>query len=143
MYLKQTGFPQSLRNLSRRDLNVSPPGGLVTVAVQLLMMLTAERHGKLVADLSSERPRLGKSEVMSVAGQTPTDQAGLCCDKRQMDLVSLADRFLKRATISAGCSPCALVALLSVEASMLSNSCWLRMGSAMIGSSSIESRYQS
>ena len=54
MYLKQTGFPQSLRNLSRRDLNVSPPGSLVTVAMQLLMMLTAERHSKLVADLASE-----------------------------------------------------------------------------------------
>ena len=69
MYLKQTGFPQSLRHLSRRDLNVSPPGGLVTVAMQLLMMLTAERHGKLVADLASERSRLGKFEVMSIAGR--------------------------------------------------------------------------
>jgi hypothetical protein len=54
MYLKLTGFPQVLRHLNRRDLNVGPPGGFVAMAMQLLMMVTAKRHSKFVADFASE-----------------------------------------------------------------------------------------
>ena len=82
MYLKKTGVPQSLRDLSRRDLNVCPPGGLVTVAMQLFVMLTAQWDGKLVTDLAPERSRLSKFEVVGIARRALADQAGLSCYKR-------------------------------------------------------------
>ena len=69
------------------------------MAMQLLMMLTAERHGKFVADLAPERSRLGKFEMMGIAGRALADQAGLRCDKREMGLVALAAGFEQRGSL--------------------------------------------
>ena len=41
-------FPKSLGDLQRFDIQVVPPGHLVTGLMQLLMVITAERHGVLV-----------------------------------------------------------------------------------------------
>jgi hypothetical protein len=41
------------------------------------VMVTAERDGKFVADLASERSRLGKFEVVGVAGRALADNTGL------------------------------------------------------------------
>jgi hypothetical protein len=38
------------------------------------MMATAERHGELVADLATERARLGKPKMMRMRGLTPADR---------------------------------------------------------------------
>jgi hypothetical protein len=45
--------------------------------VQLAVMDPAQRDSELIADLAAERPRLGKTQMMSVRGRAPANQAGL------------------------------------------------------------------
>ncbi len=52
------------------------------------MMIPAQWHGEFVADLASERSGLCKFEMMRIAGRALADQAGLCRDECEMDLVS-------------------------------------------------------
>ena len=66
------------------------------MAMQLLMMFAAEWDRKFVADLASERSRLGKFEVVRIARLAPADQARLRGDKPQMGLISPSDGFSKR-----------------------------------------------
>jgi hypothetical protein len=49
--------------------------------MQLPMMAAAERHGELVADFQTNRPGLGKSQVMGIGGLSTTDEARLRSDK--------------------------------------------------------------
>ena len=88
--MKQRHLPEVLCHLDRRNLNIGPPRHFVAMAVQFPMMFTAEWHGKFVADLASERSRLGKFEMMGIARRALADQAGLRCHKREMGLVALA-----------------------------------------------------
>ena len=39
-------FPKTLGDLQRFDIQVVPPGHFVTDMMQLLMMITAKRHGE-------------------------------------------------------------------------------------------------
>ena len=66
------------------------------MAMQLLMMFAAEWDRKFVADLASERSRLGKFEVVSIARPPPADQARLRGDKPQMGLIPPSDGFSER-----------------------------------------------
>jgi hypothetical protein len=75
--LKQRKLPEVLCHLDRRDLHIIPPRNFVAMAMQILVMVTAERDGKFVADLASERSRLGKFEVVGVAGRALADNTGL------------------------------------------------------------------
>lgn len=59
------------------------------MTMNLTVMTAAERHGELVADLATERPALGKTQVMGVAGFTTADQTSLLCHKAHM--VAIAD----------------------------------------------------
>ena len=54
-----------------------PPGGFVSPSVKLAMVETTERDRKLVADLSAERTRLGKAEMMRIAGRPAANETGL------------------------------------------------------------------
>jgi hypothetical protein len=45
--------------------------------MDLAMMTTTERHRELVADLTAERTRLRKTQMMRVGRRAATDQAGL------------------------------------------------------------------
>ena len=75
---------------------LAPPSSLVTVAVNLAMMSTAERDSELVADLAPERAILGKANVVRISGLPFTDQAGLRRDKLQVVFVAKAARLRKR-----------------------------------------------
>ena len=46
-------FPKLLGDLKRFDIQVVPPGHFVTDMMQLLMVITAERHGELIADFKT------------------------------------------------------------------------------------------
>jgi hypothetical protein len=46
-YLHPALLPKSLGDLQRFDIQVVPPGHVVTGLMQLLMVITAERHGEL------------------------------------------------------------------------------------------------
>ena len=73
-----------------------PPCSLVTAAVNLAMMSTAERDGEFVADLAPERAKLGKANVVRICGLPFTDQAALRRDEFQVVLVAKAARLWKR-----------------------------------------------
>src|SRR5437879_5773817 len=53
--LKQASCPQLLCLLECVYLQIGPPRPFVAMAMQLLVMLAAQRHGEFVADLESER----------------------------------------------------------------------------------------
>jgi hypothetical protein len=71
---------------------LAPPCGLVTVAVNLAVMSTAERDGEFVADLAPECAMLGKANVVRICGLPSADQAGLHRDELQVVLVAKAAR---------------------------------------------------
>ncbi len=51
------------------------------MAMQLLMVLTAERHGEFVADLASKRSGLREFQVVGITGQPLADQAWPRCNE--------------------------------------------------------------
>jgi hypothetical protein len=59
-------LPEPLGNLERIDSVVLPPDRFVACAMQFPVMTTAERDCKFIAHLETDRPRLGKSEVVRV-----------------------------------------------------------------------------
>src|SRR5262249_34603285 len=61
--------------------------------MQLPMVAAAERHRELIANFQTDCPRLGKAQVMGIAGLPATDQARLRGDKLQMCLVTQPLRF--------------------------------------------------
>jgi hypothetical protein len=61
--------------------------------MQLVVVLAAERHGKLVTYLSSQGSGLGDLQVVRVARTRLADEAWLRGDKSQVRLAALADRF--------------------------------------------------
>ena len=54
-------------------------------------MVTAERDGKFVADFASERSRLGKFEVVGVAGRALADKTGLRRNEGEVGFVPPAN----------------------------------------------------
>src|SRR5580704_4809497 len=58
--------PQPICNRQRIDLDLVPPCSLVALPVQFAVMEAAHRDGELVADLAAERPRLGKTQMVSI-----------------------------------------------------------------------------
>jgi len=58
--------PKSECDWHRLNLDRRPPRCLIAMPVKLAMMQPANRNGKFIADLSPERARLGKAQVMWV-----------------------------------------------------------------------------
>lgn len=54
------------------------------------MMVAAQGYSELIADLASQRSRLGEFEVVGVAGTALADKTRLRCHKRQMTFASCA-----------------------------------------------------
>jgi hypothetical protein len=70
-------LPKTLCDLDRRNLKVRPPRHFVTAAMQIVMMLTAQRHSEFVAYFPSQRLGLRKFEVVGVARCALADRTGL------------------------------------------------------------------
>src|SRR5580704_4475274 len=58
----------------RSDL---PPRGFIPTAMHLAMVPSAQRHGKLIADLATESPSLGKAQMMRIRRAAPADETRL------------------------------------------------------------------
>jgi hypothetical protein len=70
-------FPKRPGDRQRLDLEVCPPGHLVARLMQLPVMSTAERDRELIADFEPNGSRLGKAQMMRIAGLPSTDQTRL------------------------------------------------------------------
>ena len=86
------GLPQLLRDRERGNLHVRPPVCFAAAAVQLLMVLAADRHSKLVADLSPKATQPRDLKVVRIARGRLADQARLRGDEGQVRLAPLSDR---------------------------------------------------
>ena len=92
--MNRTHLPQFPGNRQRFDLDVAPPRFFVAVPMQFLVMDAAEGDGELIADLATERPLLGKPDVMGISGRLLTNQTWLPSHELKMDFAALAGGFL-------------------------------------------------
>ena len=61
-----TLFPQSFGNLERINIEILPPGRLVSRLMNLPMVPTAEWYGKLIADFQPQCSGLGEAKVVRI-----------------------------------------------------------------------------
>ena len=66
------------------DTDLFPPACLVTGAMHLTMMTTAERDSELIADLPTESRRLCKTKMMRISRMPAANQAWLLGDRFHM-----------------------------------------------------------
>ena len=85
--------PKLLCDLKGFDIDIVPPGYFITGLMQLLMVITTERHGELIADFKAQRARLCEPQVMWIAGLPAADETRLRGDELQMDFVTNPFRF--------------------------------------------------
>src|SRR6516165_2071193 len=85
-------LPEPAGNLDRVDAGLPPPRTLVAGAVHRAMMPAAEWDRELIADLTAERARLSKSEVVGVRGLAAAEQTRLLGDIAQVLPVAIATR---------------------------------------------------
>src|SRR5262249_43447798 len=69
--------PQCLGDAQGRDLLVRPPGLLIALPVQRLMMGAAQGDGELIADLATERLGLSEFQMVGIARGLLAHEAGL------------------------------------------------------------------
>ena len=86
--IKQRRLPEIFCGFHWHNLEIGPPRGLVAIAMQVQMVISAQWYGEFVADLASERARLGKFQMMGIAGRASADKTRLGSDESKMSLVS-------------------------------------------------------
>ena len=79
--------PQVSRNGQWLKMMSGPPSNFITGPVKLPVVGSAHGHGELIADLPTERAKLGKAQVMGVWRYTAADEAGLLSDELEVLLV--------------------------------------------------------
>ena len=75
-----TCFLKLLDDRYGRHVHVRPPVCLFVMLVQLVVMLTIERYGELIAHLSSQGAGLSDLEMMRIARYRLADQTWVPCD---------------------------------------------------------------
>jgi hypothetical protein len=70
-------LPEPQRDWKRIDVELLPPCGLITRAMKLAMMDSANRDGEFVARTISKTTRLGKREVMWIRRYAAAHKTGL------------------------------------------------------------------
>jgi len=65
------------------------PCGFIATAMHLAMVPSAQGHGELIADLATERPGLGKAQMMRVRWAAAADQTRLL--GHVSDMITIAD----------------------------------------------------
>src|ERR1700730_18953902 len=96
VHLKHGRLPKLSCRFERGNPQIGPPSHFVAAAVQVMMVLAAERHGEFVADLASQGSGLREFEMMGIARRTLTDEAGLRCNEDQVGLVANSARLAQR-----------------------------------------------
>ena len=84
--------PQITGTRERIDSGFAPPSRFITMAMQLTMMATAQGDSELIADLAAERPALGETHVVGVAGLAATEETRLLRHKAHMLPIADAPR---------------------------------------------------
>ena len=69
--------PQLLGYLQRFSLEIGPPTSLVAVPMEIVVVGTAERNGKLVAYFAAQGPWLSILHMMCITGRPFANYAGL------------------------------------------------------------------
>ena len=69
--------PERAGGGGRIKAGLLPPYRFVVAAMDFAMMAAAERHGELIAGLSTERLLLGKAQMMRIGGRTAANQTRL------------------------------------------------------------------
>ncbi len=72
--------PKDPSSRVRINTGLNPPGHLVTAAMHLAMMTTAERNCKFIANFSAQSRWLCKTEMMRIGGTATANQAWLLGD---------------------------------------------------------------
>jgi hypothetical protein len=80
-------LPKPLGDLDRINLDPFPPAGFVAHPVEFAMVGPAERHDKLIAHFTSDRPWLCKSQMMRIGWLPTTDETGLGADELSVRLI--------------------------------------------------------
>ena len=70
-------LPKTVSCLESIDPQALPPCLLIASLMQLPMVPAAERHGELITDLKTDRPRLRKPQMMRIGRLPPADEARL------------------------------------------------------------------
>jgi hypothetical protein len=65
----------------RVDLVFGPPGPFIATLMQIAMVHSADRDGKLIADFSSHRTLLGKFDMVGIGRDSAADETRLRGDK--------------------------------------------------------------
>jgi len=71
------GLPQAFCGRERIDFALQPPCFFIAALVQVSVVSSAERHGKLVARFRAERAWLSVTNVMRIAWLSTANKAGL------------------------------------------------------------------
>ena len=77
-------LPEATGDLQRLEFALLPPGWFIAGLVQRAVMAATKRHRELVADLHADGARLGKAEMVGIAGSPVTDEAWLRGHKVEM-----------------------------------------------------------
>ena len=81
-------LPQSLGDRQGIDFEIPPPSHFIAGLMQLAVMTAAEGYSELVADFETQRPWLGKPQVMRIGRLPAADETGLRGNKPQMGFVT-------------------------------------------------------
>jgi hypothetical protein len=65
--------PQGTSGNGRIEAHLFPPCRFIATAVDLAMMATTQRDSEFIADFAAKRPRLRKSQMMSVRRAAAAD----------------------------------------------------------------------
>src|SRR5215471_19557299 len=90
-------LPEPERDWKGVDVELLPPCRLITRAMKLAMMDSANRDGELVAHSVSKPTRLGKREVMRIRRHAATHKTRLPQYELPVVLIAKADRFAQSA----------------------------------------------
>ena len=69
--------PKRAGGNGRINASLFPPCGFITTAMGLAMMAAAQRHGKFIADLSTESALLHEAQMMGICRPAPANQTRL------------------------------------------------------------------
>ena len=86
-------------------MHAGPPRRLVTIAMQLAMMQSADGNREFVADLASKRARLGEAKMTDFARRATANNARLRRDEFAMLFVSQANGLGGDASAASGPPP--------------------------------------
>ena len=88
--------PELASAYGRVNASFVPPHGFITATMDFMMMTSAQRNGKFVTDLSSNRSALCEAEVVSIRRSPAADQTWVSGNKLEVLAVTKPARLGQR-----------------------------------------------